>query len=168
MAQQQLLLLILAIVLVGVGIVTGLSAYSEGKQQSDFAHLTEKAIELAVEVIAWKRTPTAMHGGSGYEGLGGLTASGLGYNSNGHENCDFVELESMSGENCFITPLGEFHIARDGGPNNVPGAIGYIHAIGRHRRTTVRVFIIHDPLTDELVWTLDDPYQAHRDALPFR
>ena len=57
MGQQQLLLLVLAIVIVGLAVVAGIQAFAENQKKSNIDGLTMTATRLAVEAQAWLRTP---------------------------------------------------------------------------------------------------------------
>ncbi len=63
MGQQQLLLLVLGIVLVGLAVVVGISAFSENKQKATLDQLTSDAVRLSAGVSAWKMKPNAVGGG---------------------------------------------------------------------------------------------------------
>ena len=63
MGQQQLLLLVLAIVIVGLAVVAGLQAFAENQKKSNIDGLTMTGTRLAVEAQAWLRTPILRGGG---------------------------------------------------------------------------------------------------------
>ena len=63
MGQQQLLLLVLGIVLVGLAVVVGISAFEENQKKNNMDQLTSDAVRLAAGVQAWKMKPTATGGG---------------------------------------------------------------------------------------------------------
>jgi hypothetical protein len=56
--QQQLFLLVLTAIIVGLATVTGLNAYQESRKQSAIDHMTQKAIEIAVDVQVYARRPS--------------------------------------------------------------------------------------------------------------
>jgi len=82
MGQQQLLLLVLGIVIVGVAVVVGISMLSENKEKAEFDAITSEAIRIAADAVAWKAKPTSFGGGASVKYLTGLTFDKLGYNAN--------------------------------------------------------------------------------------
>lgn len=58
MGQQQLLLLVLVTLIVGLATVAGLNAYQESRKQSAIDHITQKAIEIAADVQIYARRPS--------------------------------------------------------------------------------------------------------------
>lgn len=65
MGQQQLLLLVLGMVIVGIAVVAGIQAFSEGKAKADRDAAVSDAMRLISDVQAWKLKPTAFGGGGG-------------------------------------------------------------------------------------------------------
>ena len=63
MGQQQLLLLVLATVIVGIAIAVGIIAFRENSVRSNFDAMTQDAIRIANDLQAWKQKPE-MFGGS--------------------------------------------------------------------------------------------------------
>ena len=64
MGQQQLLLLVLGIVIVGIAVVAGITAFSEGKQKADRDAASADAMRIVSDIQAWKLKPTAFGGGA--------------------------------------------------------------------------------------------------------
>ncbi|NND73347.1 MAG: hypothetical protein HKN43_17360 [Rhodothermales bacterium] len=83
MGQQQLLLLVLGIVIVGLMVAIAINAFSEKQIHSDFDAITAEAIKIAGDVISWKFTPSSLGGGSNATNLTGLTFDAMGYQSSG-------------------------------------------------------------------------------------
>ncbi|HEX9952870.1 MAG TPA: hypothetical protein VGB53_13940 [Rubricoccaceae bacterium] len=89
MGQQQLLLLVLGIVLVGLAVVVGIGAFNENKAKTNLDMLTSDAVRLSTAVQAWKMKPRAAGGGQSdtnfdratFEQLGIQPQSGTGRNS---------------------------------------------------------------------------------------
>jgi hypothetical protein len=76
MGQQQLLLLILAAIIVGVAIVIGINVFGENAAQANQDAVMQDCLTLASRAQGWYRRPGAMGGGGGdYTGLDG--AAGL-------------------------------------------------------------------------------------------
>ena len=63
MGQQQLLLLVLAIVIVGLAVVAGIQAFAENQRKANIDGLTMTSTRLAVEAQSWLRTPIMRGGG---------------------------------------------------------------------------------------------------------
>ena len=81
MGQQQLLLLVLGVVLVGLAVVVGISAFEEHKAKAQVDVYTEQAVRIASQAIAWKAQPQASGGGQGVYALSGLTLGDLGFSN---------------------------------------------------------------------------------------
>ena len=118
MGQQQLLLLVLGIVIVGIAILVGINGYSENNTRSNWDALLQDGIIMANEAQVWKGRP-ALFGGSpdetksneddfsqitfismGYAGSR-ITGSGLCYsNANGvyglHRTNNHVDVEAVN------------------------------------------------------------------------
>jgi hypothetical protein len=62
MGQQQLILLVLATVIVGLATVVGIRAFSENSLKSNADALVQDAIRIAADAQAWKLKPQAMGG----------------------------------------------------------------------------------------------------------
>ena len=79
MGQQQLLLLVLGIVIVGLAVVVGIQSFNEGRQKSEIDRYTGIGVEMAGDIIAHYSKPRAMGGGGqSSAALGTLTVSALG------------------------------------------------------------------------------------------
>jgi hypothetical protein len=62
MGQQQLLLLVLSTVIVGLATVAGIQAFDENQRQATLDALTQRSIEIATDIKAAHETPSAMGG----------------------------------------------------------------------------------------------------------
>ncbi len=65
MGQQQLLLLVLGIVIVGLAVVAGINAFQENQLKSNKDALVTEAVRVATDIQAWKLKPSAFGGGGG-------------------------------------------------------------------------------------------------------
>ncbi|OZC01944.1 hypothetical protein [Rubricoccus marinus] len=65
MGQQQLLLLVLGIVIVGLAVVVGIQAFGENQQKSNIDAMTNDGIRIASDAQAWALKPQAFGGGEG-------------------------------------------------------------------------------------------------------
>ena len=79
MGQQQLLLLVLGIVIVGLAVVVGIQAFGENQAKANADALVNDGVRIASDAQAWKLKPQAFGGGADAEGFAGLTLSQLGY-----------------------------------------------------------------------------------------
>lgn len=80
MGQQQLLLLVLGVVLVGLAVVVGISSFNENRSKSEIDRYTAMGVEMSGDIIAWY-LKSDTHGGAGQSAasLGTLTIDQLGY-----------------------------------------------------------------------------------------
>ena len=83
MGQQQLLLLVLGVVLVGLAVVVGISAFNENKQKNNIDLLTNDAVRLSAGVAVWKTKPNAGGGGQSDVNFDRITFSDLGIQPSG-------------------------------------------------------------------------------------
>lgn len=78
MGQQQLLLLVLGIVIVGIAVVAGIQAFSEGKQKAQQDAAVTDAMRIISDTQAWMLKPAAFGGGSSSSTVG-VNLKALGY-----------------------------------------------------------------------------------------
>ena len=64
MGQQQLLLLVLAVVLVGLAVVVGIQAFDQGRERSRLDQRMARLTDVATRVQAWSQKPSIMGGGT--------------------------------------------------------------------------------------------------------
>ena len=74
MGQQQLLLLVLGIVIVGLAVVVGIQAFGENQKKANADALTNDAIRIASDAQAWALKPAAFGGGEGDFHVGTATS----------------------------------------------------------------------------------------------
>ena len=91
MGQQQLILLVLATVIVGLATVVGIRAFSENSAKASADALTQDAIRIASDLQAWKLKP-APFGGQGLDG-------GSAYPASDFTNASFTELGYSASDN---------------------------------------------------------------------
>ncbi len=73
MGQQQLLLLVLGIVIVGLAVVVGIQAFGENQKKANSDALVNDAVRIASDAQAWKLKPAAFGGGADATGMTGFT-----------------------------------------------------------------------------------------------
>ena len=81
MGQQQLLLLVLGIVIVGLAVVVGIQAFGENQKKANSDAMTNDVIRIVSDAQAWNLKPTAFGGGNG--SFVGVTLEKLGYTVTG-------------------------------------------------------------------------------------
>lgn len=100
MGQQQLLLLVLGIVIVGLAVVVGINAFSENRIKSNADALVTDALRVASDVQAWALKPAQFGGGGSAAALNTVTFDDIGYPNSGSEytnvNGDFT-LDTSTG-----------------------------------------------------------------------
>jgi hypothetical protein len=79
MGQQQLLLLVLGIVIVGLAVVVGIQAFSENQKKANADALVNDAIRISSDAQAWKLKPGAFGGGASVSNWTGLDFGQIGY-----------------------------------------------------------------------------------------
>ena len=77
MGQQQLLLLVLGIVIVGLAVVVGIQAFSENQKKANADALVNDTIRIASDAQAWSLKPAAF-GGPASGGIEGATLGKIG------------------------------------------------------------------------------------------
>lgn len=114
MGQQQLLLLVLSIIIVGLAVVVGIDAFSENRIKANADALVGDAMRIASDIQVWALKPEQVGGGGGTADA--ITALGLldspfevlGYGPSGGGECgESAPSETYSNVNgCFvIAPL---------------------------------------------------------------
>ncbi len=96
MGQQQLLLLVLGIVIVGLAVVVGIQAFGENQKKANSDALVNDGVRIASDAQAWVLKPQAFGGGNGVPTDVDLTR--LGYTLGGND-CAATEYGNLNG--CF-------------------------------------------------------------------
>ena len=79
MGQQQLLLLVLGIVIVGLAVVLGIQQFGEGGRKAELDRLSADAVRMASGAVAWRSTPTSLGGGQGATSFAAFGLANLGF-----------------------------------------------------------------------------------------
>ncbi len=79
MGQQQLLLLVLGIVIVGLAVVVGIQAFGENQDKANADALVNDGVRIASDAQAWALKPAAFGGPAAGEDIGDVTFEDLGY-----------------------------------------------------------------------------------------
>ncbi|HLA63668.1 MAG TPA: hypothetical protein VK610_04530 [Rhodothermales bacterium] len=123
MGQQQLLLLVLGIVIVGLAVVVGIQAFGENQKKANQDALVNDGVRIASDAQAWRLKPAAFGGGASAAGLSALANNwtALGYTSSG---------------NNYININGSFALAASGtgllitGTSTAPDNTVYVRVCG--------------------------------------
>ena len=92
MGQQQLLLLVLGIVIVGLAVVVGIQAFGENQKKANADAMVNDGVRLASDAQAWALKPQAFGGGAGDFHKGAattgalVTLADLGYSTSPYTN----------------------------------------------------------------------------------
>ena len=95
MGQQQLILLVLATVIVGLAIVVGIAAFTQGGDNANADAMMQDAVTIANDIQAWAQTPAPFGGPSGDTGDEDFTDADfqkLGYAADVDEDNEIEEL----------------------------------------------------------------------------
>lgn len=114
MGQQQLILLVLATVIVGIAIVVGIAAFTENSAKANADAMMQDAIRMANDVQAWQKKPVPF-GGAGNLDYHEATFALLGYGSQLEEDDPAGAYRNLNGVftlggtagNLIITGTGE-------------------------------------------------------------
>ena len=79
MGQQQLILLVLATVIIGIAIVVGIRAFTENDAKANADAMTQDAVRMASDVQAWVKKPEPFGGAAAGEDWQDATFADIGY-----------------------------------------------------------------------------------------
>ncbi len=79
MGQQQLILLVLATVIVGLAIVVGIAAFTQGGDNANADAMMQDAVTIANDIQSWAQTPTPFGGPESGEDFTDADFPVLGY-----------------------------------------------------------------------------------------
>jgi Tfp pilus assembly protein PilE len=82
MGQQQLLLIVLGVIVVGIAIVVGINLFNSNAVESNRNAIVADLNNVAAKAMQYYKTPTAM-GGGGNSFVGYALPTGMGNNANG-------------------------------------------------------------------------------------
>jgi hypothetical protein len=121
MGQQQLLLLVLGIVIVGLAVVAGINAFSENRKKANADAMVNDAVRIASDIQAWVLKP---------EAFGGLGDEGGDYSSVTFNDIGYSTTSGSSGTSKYSTVNGEYELSGSCEGSNVstPTASGTAEA----------------------------------------
>ena len=102
MGQQQLILLVLATVIVGVAIVIGVRAFTENNVKNNYDNLVHDATRMASDAAAWKQKPESF-GGQATANKAPGTWTGLDFEKMGYH--------PTTGTTCVFNENGWFQVS---------------------------------------------------------
>ena len=79
MGQQQLILLVLATVIIGIAIVVGIRAFTENDAKANADAMTQDAVRMASDIQAWTKKPEPFGGAAPGEDWTDATFADIGY-----------------------------------------------------------------------------------------
>ena len=131
MGQQQLILLVLATVIVGLATVVGIRAFSENSIKSNADAMTQDAVRIANDLQAWKQKP-APFGGQASVATAAQTADPADFTG-----ATFAQLGYAAAGGTYTNLNGQFQ---------VDAATGVITGINTQQNSSITVTV--DGLTD--------------------
>jgi len=121
MGQQQLLLLVLAAIIVGTGVILGVNMFQENAAQANMDAVTQDCLTFASKAQAWSKRPASIGGGghafTGFD-FGDINLPTGATFSN--ENGDFT-ISGVTITGCVITGVGKENI--DGAGANLTAVV---------------------------------------------
>ncbi len=106
MGQQQLLLLTLAAILVGIGVLLGINMFQENAAQANLDAVIQRSLSLGSQAQAWYKRPVAMGGGG--QDFTGFSLTDLGYAAASDTTEDGIFTASVLGATSIrITGIGK-------------------------------------------------------------
>lgn len=103
MGQQQLLLLVLGIVIVGLAVVAGINAFDENQQKSSEDALTNEGFRLASDAKAWYNKPEQYDGG----GNNSSSLDNITWDDIGVSDANLTDGTSSDASGNYETPWGQ-------------------------------------------------------------
>jgi len=114
MGQQQLLLLTLAAILVGIGVLLGINMFQENAAQANLDAVIQRSLTIGSQAQAWHKRPTAMGGGG--QSFTGFDLTDLGFAAAGDTTEDGTFSSAVVGPTTItITGTGKEDLNGDGG-----------------------------------------------------
>ncbi len=86
MGQQQLLLLVLGIVIVGLAVVVGIQAFSENQRKANADAMVTDGLRIALDCQVWDLKPGQFGGSLATEDLSDCTFDEIGFTNTGGAN----------------------------------------------------------------------------------
>ncbi len=145
MGQQQLLLLVLGMVIVGIAVVAGIQAFSEGKAKADRDAAVSDAMRLISDIQAWMLKPKAFGGGGDSGDWSNVSFQAIGIPSSSLDNSGrYLTLNGCYGlsGNTTAATLTIYSLTTDNNGNRVCDA-----------NTTIATVTIDGTTPDDIAWS---------------
>lgn len=118
MGQQQLLLLTLAAILVGIGVLLGINMFQENAAQANLDAVMQRSLSLGSQAQAWYKRPVAMGGGG--QSFTGFTLADIGVSTPPDTTEDGIFTATVLSANSIrITGVGKEDLGGAAGPLEV-------------------------------------------------
>ena len=147
MGQQQLLLIVFGIVIVGLAVLTGLQAFAVNQRKSNADALQITSMRMASDAQAWLRTPTTHGGGMPTLGSrpGSFTGLSLSLRELGYE---------VTGSGVHIDVNGTYTGAITGGDFIVTAISASTSGAGDNN---IICTIVSGPMVDDVTTVINPP-----------
>ncbi len=124
MGQQQLLLIVLSVIIVGIAVVVGINMFNDQAASSNLDAVTADLVNLASRAQQHFRRPTAMGGGGGSFALLTNNAAGLAYLTTQPTNENGTYSVKTAGNGTTVVIQGVGSEDGDGDGTNVTAEVG--------------------------------------------
>ena len=108
MGTQQILLIVLGVIIVGIAAVVGISIFGTNAQQSNADAVLSDCLRIATGAQAWCGKPS-MLGGGNYS-FNSLTLQKCGWQSASNENGTY-QLSQVSHDHVYIVGMGKQNVS---------------------------------------------------------
>ena len=121
MGQQQLLLIILGVIIVGIAVAVGITMFQDNAVSSNRDAMTNDLMHLAAKAKHYYKRPTSMGGGSySFAGLSGAAGMALLVTTSFSNNSNGTYEITVPGDANSITFRGTGKVALDDTGTNFP------------------------------------------------
>lgn len=103
MGTQQLLLIVLGVIIVGIAVVVGIGIFGNNSQQANADAVLQDCMRIAASAQGYYRKPTMLGGGGA--SFVGLTLPKCGWKSASNQNGDYA-LSSVASGSFVVTGTG--------------------------------------------------------------
>ncbi len=103
MGTQQLLLIVLGVIIVGIALVVGIGIFGSTSQQANADAVTSDCLRVASAAQAWYRKPRMLGGGG--DSFVGLNMQMCGWSHNFNENGSYA-ISSIQQNSAVVTGTG--------------------------------------------------------------
>ena len=103
MGTQQLLLIVLGVIIVGIAVVVGIGIFGNNSQQANADAVLQDCMRIAASAQGYYRKPTMLGGGGA--SFVGLTLPKCGWKSASNQNGDYA-LSSVAARSFIVTGTG--------------------------------------------------------------